>query len=329
MGLKKYSITNIALWVGYPLLLLAVCLFIFFTCTSKSTQQDKPAAEERLPVEREFRMVDVPVTIKTTEGQALYMVKNYWNNFDFADTACIRQPGIIEQAFVYFLDILPNTEKETVYASIWAMLTRCIQEDGTGEMYAYFLGLYKRYLYDPNSGMRNEDHYIPVTEYILNDTVSDEATRSRAEFDHKMMLKNRRGDIARNIEYTLSDGTRANLHSLGREYTILYFYNPDCHACKEMTAYMEASPVINGLLASGMLDILALYPDEDLALWRKYIPRIPGLWINAYDKGRSVWNKQLYDLKAIPCLYLLDKGKRVLLKDTDAIAIERFLYGSA
>ncbi len=38
-------------------------------------------------------------------------------------------------------------------------------------------------------------------------------------------------------------------------------------------------------------------------------------WINGYDKELTVLERELYDLKAMPTLYLLDKDKKVLLKD--------------
>ena len=64
-------------------------------------------------------------------------------------------------------------------------------------------------------------------------------------------------------------------------------------------------------------------PDEDLGAWRAYRDRIPARWINAYDATQQLREKELYDLKAIPALYLLDCDKRVLVKDgTDPGQIE-------
>ena len=41
----------------------------------------------------------------------------------------------------------------------------------------------------------------------------------------------------------------------------------------------------------------------------------PSWWISAYDKGPKILNGDIYDLKAIPTLYLLDGAKTVMLKD--------------
>ena len=39
------------------------------------------------------------------------------------------------------------------------------------------------------------------------------------------------------------------------------------------------------------------------------------MWIIAYDAGARISKEELYDLKAIPSMYLLDRDKRVLAKD--------------
>ena len=44
-----------------------------------------------------------------------------------------------------------------------------------------------------------------------------------------------------------------------------------------------------------------------------------------YDKELVIKNKNLYDLRAIPTLYLLDKNKTVLLKDATLQKVEQYL----
>jgi thiol-disulfide isomerase/thioredoxin len=328
MSKNEYSPARILFWVVYPLGLSVAIIFMFLTCGGKNIK-DNPAdtvAAADTCLAKGFRLPAVPAMLDSPQQQAEYLVTHYWDNFDFGDTAYIHLPEITEQVFADYLNVLPYAGRQKADASIACMLSRSIKEDSTGKVYAYFLSKYKDYLYDPNSPLRNEEYYIPVAGYILEDTVSGMATKSRAEFDLEMMLKNRVGTKAVNIEYVTAGLGKGSLYNLKKEYTILYFYNPDCHACKETTAYMEASPVINGLLESGRLDILALYPDSDTALWEKHIPQMPPLWVNARDKSQTVKNKLLYDLKAIPCLYLLDRDKKVLLKDANMQAVEGYPY---
>ena len=70
---------------------------------------------------------------------------------------------------------------------------------------------------------------------------------------------------------------------------------------------------------AGKLKILAFYPDEDTQAWKAREAVIPPGWINARDASAGLVVKgELYAIRAIPSLYLLDGRKRVLLKDAPA-----------
>lgn len=346
--LKRISMINICLWVLWPASLLVFLVFLVFTCghTGLSCIKAKNAPEQNTsvavasPVDsipegrrgqqdiktlRTFPVADIPPMLTNPGDRAAYLAEHYWDRFDFSDTALLRLPEITEQGFADFLSVLPHTAMETVASSIRNMLTASLEQDPTGKMYAYFLSNYKSYLHDPNSPFANEEYYIPVTEYIIADRVSDEAAKERARFDLKLMGKNRRGTPATDFSYLTIDQKKGRLYNLKKDYTLLYFNNPDCQACRETTAYLDESPLIRHLLKKGMLDILALYPDEDTALWQARREEIPRLWINARDGGQGIKDKLIYDLKAIPCLYLLDRDKKVLLKDAAPAAVEQYL----
>ena len=85
--------------------------------------------------------------------------------------------------------------------------------------------------------------------------------------------------------------------------------------CKQLREQIDGSPMLSVMIKRGRLKVVALYPDEDLAEWREYRGHIPPSWINGYDAGCVVREKSLYDLHAIPTLYLLDRDKRVMVKD--------------
>jgi hypothetical protein len=310
------------------MLFFVLSIFIFIACGQRKADNSQQSTTENnvsITQYQEFIHVSIPENLTSPEERATYLVTHYWDNFDFSDTTYIHIPEITEQAFVDYLAILPHTMREIADASIKAMLARTIAEDATGKMYAYFLDLYRQYLHDPNSPMRNEEFYISVVEFIIGNPASDFATKTRAEFDLSMMLKNRAGTTATDFNYITADGVRGTLHRLNRDFTIIYFHNPGCTACEEAADLMRIAPTINHLLNVGRIDILAVYTDEDLDLWREHRDQIFPRWINARDEPRIIRNRVLYDLRAIPSLYLLDRDKTVLLKDTDVITIDAYL----
>jgi hypothetical protein len=267
-----------------------------------------------------FQMTGIPSVLISPEERAEYLVMHYWDKFNFADTAYIHWPEITEQAFVDYIDIWSFAPGPVVWASIKSMLKKAEQEQ---KVFLYFADLYEKYLYDPNSPIRNDDYYIPVLESLLESPAVEEKTRPA----HLLELagRNRTGQKATDFTYTLADGRKATLHSIRSDYTLLFFHNPDCHNCQEVATRLQASLTVQRLVEEEKLSILALYPDEDLQAWRNSLSHIPPAWINACDATARLKNDEIYDLKAIPTLYLLDRDKVVLLKDPTFERLEKYL----
>jgi hypothetical protein len=295
---------------------ILICVMLLtFSCFGNNVSESMNGVE--IPPE-------IPFYLTEPLAKANYLATHYWNQFDFTDTLLIHQGYLLEDDFVNYVDILFHADKKTANTSIKEMLSKT-ETEKTGRMRAHFLDLFKKYLYDPNSPFLNEDVYISVLEYIIQSKRSDEAEKSRAVFNLEMALKNRVNDPATDIEYTLATGMTGTLYAIQSDYTIILFYNPGCHACGEIISYLKDSPVVNKWLNSKRLQLLAFFPNEDLELWRKHLADVPSAWINAYDGQRTVLQKKLYDLKAIPTLYLLNKEKIVLKKDVDVRALESYL----
>lgn len=293
-------------------------LLIFNACNGQ--QRVKPNKEQA--VTPAFEMVSVPAMI-TDEGQrANYLVIHYWDKFNFKDTTFIHLPEITEQAFSDFIDVLKYVSSETADSAIKGMMSKA-EADST--MFVYFADLYEKYLYDPNSPMRNEELYIPVLQSVINCSMIDEVNKIRPSHQLELAMKNRVGEPATNFTFTLANGKKGTLYDVKSDYMLLYFYNPDCHACKEVTEQLAASGVLKEWEKNKKIKVLAVYPDEDLEAWTAHISSMPSGWINSYDETVGLKNDEVYDLKAIPTLYLLDKNKNVLLKDATFRQFEDYL----
>ncbi len=325
----KYILSIIAL-SGLVLVTGFSCLSSKKAQTEPIGAQMEPMGEELTPVQTivpdTFVLPRLPDTMKDPEERARYLVMHYWDRFDFADRGLIRRPEITEQAFVDYINILAYVPKEKVDES----LAYTLHKAGTDTlMYKHFTELFEKYLYEPNSPFRNEEYYLPVLQEVVNSSLLQEASRSRYRFQLEMAMKNRIGEKANDFAYTVSSGQSFRLYDLESEYILVMFTNPGCSTCAAVTERLRESKELDDALALNsptrtMLTILALSPDSDLEEWSAHLPEMPARWVYAYDKSGEITTKRLYDIKAFPTLYLLDKDKRVILKDTSIEAIESF-----
>jgi len=252
-----------------------------------------------------------------------FIIKNYWQNFNFADTALVHRPQITEQAFADYINILEQVPLELAGNGIGIMMKKA---EAKNEMFVCFATLCEKYLYDPNSPVRNEELYLDALDNILATKCLDNIHKERYKHQYKVAQRNRVGHKAADITYKLFSGRKGNLYSIKADFTLIYFNNPECNDCGVVMGNLAHSAVINDLLNKGQLKLLAFYPDKDLSVWNRHQADYPSSWINGRDsKGEMVKGKEIYDLKAIPSLYLLDSQKNVLLKDARFEQVEIYL----
>jgi hypothetical protein len=302
-----------------------VTIYLILTCVFSSCQEAKQRKElaKEHQTQQSFKVPELPKSADTPEKKAEFIIKNYWQNFDFSDTTLIHRPQIAEQAFIDYVNILGQVPLKLAGEGIDIMMKKAEVKSG---MFVCFATLCEKYLYDPNSPVRNEELYLKVLDNIFATKCLDDIHKERYRHQYKIALRNRVGHKATDITYKLFSGKKENLYSIEADFTLIYFNNPECNDCGVVMGNLAHSAVINDLLNQGKLKLLAFYLDKDLSVWKKHKADYPSSWINGHDsKGEVVKDKEVYDLKAIPSLYLLDAQKNILLKDARFEEVEGYL----
>ena len=292
------------------------CLLALPVLLSCSGRKSAPAtAPEKVPP-RLFRVVAPPGAMDDAQRYA-YLREHFWDDLDFADTVFIVSTDSIHmlRAFdTYIRNFVTESDPSPV-----AELMR--KASGSKTMLEYFAMLAERVLHDPNSPLRNDEFYIPVLQAVLAAPWYDAYERLAPEYALKMAMQNRVGQPANDFTFERITGERGSLYGLRSEYVLLFVSNPGCALCREVREQIASSPMLSEMIERGRLAVLVLYPDEELDAWRAHAGEIPPAWINARDPGCVVRDSGLYDLRAIPSLYLLDADKRVLVKDSADVAL--------
>lgn len=288
-------------------LLMSLLLCFAVSCGRRS----KPSVVSRPAV---FLPALPPAGLSAAE-RAAYMRVHYWDRFDFADTLFLARADTMQMVEAFATYVAHYVRRDDP-APVDLLMRRA---SSSRPMFEYFRMLADRVLADPNSSLRSDELYIPVLRAVLAAEWYDPWERIAPEHDLRLALQNRVGQAANDFSYMLASGARGTLYGVQAEYTLLFFSNPDCPMCRRLCEEITASPRLNEMTERGDLKVLMVYPDEDLALWRSHTDQVPAAWIDAYDEGCVILGQELYDLKAIPALYLLDRGKRVLVKDSVSI----------
>lgn len=314
-------------------ILTGMCLLaLLAACSSGNGKAEKngraaeAVAADRRPTEKAFPLPQVPMVMTDAAEREAFLLTHYWDAYAVPDTLRAADRQVVEQAFVAFATLLERraSEPETVRAAMGSFCGAL--EQAGARVRTDLTRLMDECLYNPNSRFYDEALYAVYLEERLAAADKADPLRSAWVFKLDLIRRNAVGSAASDFVYSLPDGRRRTLYATpvqGR-WLLLVFYDPECHSCHDILAGMFADEVLRQAVGQKQVSVLAVYTEGKENVWKKYLPGMPSSWVIGNDAGR-VKEQALYDLKAMPTLYLLDSDRKVVLKDAAYEKIKAFL----
>ncbi len=239
--------------------------------------------------------------------------KHVFDNIDMANPGILRTPFLYQRVNYYVQKLIPQ-HPDTINMAIDRVLKLMRPAEETFKAYlSNFLNEYSRskivgfdavYVHLVNNYYAKGD-----APWVKEDQL--EKIVDNAKTLEPILI----GKHAPNIVMQRRDGSKQALYDIKADYTILYFWKFDCGHCK------HAAPKI--------VDFYKKYKGkasiEILSVCVKYTKDVPKCWefvdeyhfddfINVVDPyGRSHY-QTIYDVKATPTIFVLDKDKNIISK---------------
>ena len=261
-------------------------LFILLACMLIQAQEQAQAqtkAQAPNQPQQSFPYPALPDTLRSVEQRAGYLSEHYWDNYNFADTLMLKSEEVTEQGFVNFIDILGRFCPAIAQKGIAGFTQRAFKNTAAKER---FESLIEHYFENPQSPLRNDRVYLLFLEEMKNSPCFDEVEKERLAFKIKTTNKNLPGDIAINFNFKDENGKSHQLSDYRDQKVILYFYDPDCENCHKVSAWLKQQTI------PADIKVLKIIADNPIS--------------------------HIYSLRAMPTIFLLDKGNLVVLKDCTA-----------
>lgn len=309
-------------------LILASLLIIALSCGRRG------GSGQQAVLTRSFPRVEVPAMITDPSEQLVYILDHYWDGF-FAgdwptDSAVVLGVPSAEvndniSLYVALLDKLPVPEAQARLKSAFSKIQARQQKDTSSLFYLLFTESLASCLYDPNSPLRSEDLYLPFVEGMVGSGFTPPDRLAGYRFELEKCRLNPYGSKVPDFKFKDASGRMHHLYGEKAGYTMLFFSNPGCTACKEIIDEIGSRAYVPDMIKRGELAIVNIYIDDEVDKWREYEPSYPRDWVNGYDFSQIINSDALYYVRAIPSLYLLDSQKRVIYKDAPVERVLLFL----
>ena len=295
------------------------CLLCLAACGSKK-QSGRP------PEGRHFPSAVVPIMMEEPRERMDWLVQHFWDRFTapdslyFCDSLHINgvERGELEKQMGFFATLqqqVPPEKGSKAMERMFSGMEGFQLAHPSGNLFKELDALVAKYFYDPNSPVRSEQLYLPYARLMAGSDLVSAPEKQRYEWEARTCALNLPGTPATDFAFIDTEGRRRTLYGIKAQRTLLIFGNPDCKACREIQLSIEESEALSRAIASGQLKVVDIYIDQDIDLWKKRRESYPKTWINGYDPDFTIRTDLLYNVRALPSLYLLDADKTVLLKD--------------
>jgi thiol-disulfide isomerase/thioredoxin len=249
-----------------------------------------------------------------------YNKDHFFDNLDLTDERLLRTPILQARLNAFFTNVVIQSPD-----SINKEIDRVIQKCKSNYKVFQFVAVYLFNHFRESEIMGHDAVMVKLADDIYLSGKADWVSKEfkddlRKQID--LIRPNLIGKKAENLVMDSYKGIFVSLYDVEKEFTILYFWEPDCGHCKEATpklkAYYEKAKNDN-------VEIFAVCTTADKPKWTKYIEDNKLTWINGWDPQRSSRFDFFYNVQSTPLIYILDKNKKIIAKKLAVEDIESFL----
>lgn len=302
--------------------------------------------------------IDVPEAPKDANGKILdsnfrynYYRAHYWDNIDLKDDRLVNTPVFHQKLETYFGKTMLVQHPDTITKFAFPF---CDQLTKGSDLFKYSVDYITNNAAKSNIMGLDKVFVLMVERYYC---AKDEKGKSYAYWmgDEKLKelcdenpIKKKlvQGVVPPNVSLRdTTDKVFRDFYSLKSEYTILYFWDPDCGHCKKVTPKLET--LYSKKFKGRNIEVFAVgkATGEEFLEWKKFIKDNKLTFINVgltqslyeaatkdalqfipkYTTLEALNYHTTYDLYATPRIFVLDKDKKIIAKQLTISQLEDLL----
>lgn len=249
-----------------------------------------------------------------------YNVEHFFDNIDFTDERLLRTPLLYARLEAFFSNVVLQSV-DSINKQIDKLMQKC---KGNYKIFQ-FVSVYLFNHFRESEYMGHDAVMVKLADDIYLSGKADWVSKEFKDDLRKqveLLRHNLIGMKAENLVMNSYKGIYVSLYDVGKPFTIVYFWEPNCGHCQEATpklkAYYDKSK-------NDGIEIFAVCTTGDKPAWIKYIEENGLTWINGWDPERSTHFDYFYNVQSTPMIYILDRNKKIIAKKIAVDDIASFI----
>ena len=250
----------------------------------------------------------------------LYTKNHFFDNISLTDERLLRTPILYSRLDAFFRNVVIQAP-DSINKEIDKIIRICESDYKIFQFVSVFLFNHFR----ESEIMGHDAVMVKLADDIYLSGKADWVSKEFKDDLKKqidLIRPNLIGNKAVDLVMNSYKGIFVSLYDIEKDFTILYFWEPDCGHCKEATPklkeYYEQTHDYT-------YEVFAVCTTAEKDKWSKYIEENKLTWINGWDPERSSHFDYYYNVQSTPMIYILDKNKKIIAKKIDVEDIGSFI----
>jgi thiol-disulfide isomerase/thioredoxin len=250
----------------------------------------------------------------------LYYKDHFFDNISFSDERLLRTPILQSKLDAFFADaVIPLAD--SINKEIDKIIAKCTNNYKVFQFVAVYLFNHFR----ESEIMGHDAVMVKLADDLYLSGKADWTTqewRDNLKKEIDRIRPNLIGVKAHNLVMNTYTGVYKSLYDINKDFTILYFWEPNCGHCQEVTPKLKT---YYDKAKNEGVEVFAVCTQSDKAKWEKYIQDNKLDWINGWDPQRITSFDYYYNVQSTPGVYILDKNKIIIAKKLSVEDIGPFI----
>lgn len=268
---------------------------------------------------------DIPAGTRNPDSVRWYLRYNYnkdhfFDNIDLSDERLLRTPILHARLEAFFKNVIIQSPD-----SINKEIDRIFSKTGDNPKLFQFLSVYLFNHFRESDIMGHDAVLLKLADDIYLSGKADWITEEFRNDLHRqveLLRHNLLGMKGQNLVMDSYKGFFVALHDIEKEFTVLYFWEPNCGHCNEATPKLKAW---YEKAKNDGVEIFSVCTTNNRQEWADYIEKHDLTWINGWDPDRHTHFDYYYNVQATPMVYILDKDKKIIAKKLSIDDIPSFI----
>lgn len=288
-------------------------LFLFISFFTLINPQLR--AQDVIAIDPLFEYPMAPEELNTLEEKCNFIVKNFWNDFNFKNKATVDQ-NALNHAFMVYASSMPYASDKEVMLSVNKLLDKL---SGNPTLLRQFCKAAEENLYGPRAQIFSDDIFMKFLEAFIKNKKIPVQKKTKYTDIYQALSSSRPGKPAPEFSFTDKEGGTKKYFPMSTP-TLLIFGDPDDTDWRLARLKMDSDIMLSEALEKGKANIIYIVP-FDRPQWQEQVSNYNKRW----TVGQSSEVAKFYDIRFYPSMYLVDADGKIEGKNISLIEAINFL----